>query len=245
MKDRYYSEFISQEFHEKISALRIAKGIKVFEQFEFIFVDSNECRCINVKENRLETIKINDEILTNITNIIVFTYGTYKNFHYTNTVYEFIGIFDIKGNESTINLGCIELNSIGLSHNYTHDKVDITDCNITILHNQFNEYLGRIISPIHKTLSSSLKDIYYCDIPHLGELCSLRKLDNKLTLDIGFNYVGSRTVWCFSSTLNKLKKIEQRISQNLEDTKFDPEITLKQEITFKIKSSEIQFDTNS
>ena len=70
MKDRYYSEFISEKFHEKISALRIAKEIQTFECFAFIFVNAYECKCKFVKENDLETTKIEDEALTNINNII-------------------------------------------------------------------------------------------------------------------------------------------------------------------------------
>ena len=126
MKDRYYSELLSEEFYKKISALRIAKGIECFKYFEFVFVNSNECECKNVSEKYLKTTKIDDDILGNITNIIVLGWGTWEKLGcrgdiYTNEKYSFIGIFDMEGNESTINLGYISLNSITLSQDYYYD----------------------------------------------------------------------------------------------------------------------------
>lgn len=230
MEVKYYSELISEEFYEKISALRIAKGIECFKYFEFVFVNSNECKCKNVCEKFLKTTKIDDEILCNITNIIVLGWGTWEKLGcrgdiFTNQKYTFIGIFDMEGNESTINIGCISLNSITLSPNFYFDTINVSSCNITILHNQFHEYLDRIISPIYKTLSSSLKN----------SIKPFFKLENKLTIDICPVYLCSSSVDHFQSTLDALKEIEQKISNHLEDTKFDPEIILK------IKSSEIQF----
>ena len=225
MKDRYYSEFISEEFYEKISALRIAKGIKPFEQFEFVFVNSNECKCKNVKENDLKTTKIDDDILAKITNIIVLGYGKWKNFSYINTSYTFIGIFDIKGNESIINIGSIALNSIKICQNYYFQATDIASCNVTISYNQFREYLDRVIAPIDKVVSSSINE-------SLGRVL---KLDIKLTMDINPFVSGNCLVDSFQFTLSRLKDFEQMLNRNMKNTKFDPEITLK------IKSSEIHF----
>lgn len=231
MEDKYYSEFISEEFYEKISALRIAKGIKCFEQFAFVFVNSNECKCKNVKENDLKTTKIDDDILANITNIIVLGYGHWKNLGYTNALYNFIGIFDTEGNESTINLGSIALNSIEISTNNYFQIVVISSCNITILHNQFYEYFNRVISPIYKMVSSSLDE------------CNGHRYTSKNLLNIDINPFTSvdLPVWNFQRTLDALKNFEQKLNKKLKDTKFDPEITLKPETILKIKSSEIQF----
>jgi hypothetical protein len=65
------------------------------------------------------------------------------------------------------------------------------------------------------------------------------EFDNKLTLDIsfekGFTRRGPRE---FGSILKDLKNFEQNLSKNLEKTDFNPEIT------FKIKSCELSFDTS-
>ena len=231
MSDKYYSEFISEEFYEKISALRIAKGIKCFEQFEFVFVNSKECECKNVKENNLKTTKVDDDILANITNIVVLGYGEWKNGPYNNVKYTFIGIFDMNGNESSINLGSIELNTISLCQNYWYQTKDVSSCNITISHKQFNNYLNKVSSPIFKTIYPSLEK-------HTGKCF---KQEIKLTMNIIPITNCNLPVWAFGTVLQALKWFEQSLNHNLEDTEFDPEITLKQEITFKIKSSEIQF----
>lgn len=231
MKDRYYSELISQEFYKKISDLRIEKDIKCFEQFEFIFVNSNECKCQNVPEKLLKIIKTSEDTLTNMTNIIVLGYGTWKNFSYTNEKYTFIGIFDMNGNESTIDLGSIELNSFEIRQDLYFQAIDITSCNITISWIHFREYLVRVITPIHNAICSSLDESFGRGFG----------LDIKLTMDINPFIHGNCPVRNFQSTLNHLKSFEQTLNHNFENTKFDPEITIKQEITFKIKSSEIQF----
>ena len=62
----------------------------------------------------------------------------------------------------------------------------------------------------------------------------------KLNIDFWSN-VRTYYVWDFQRVLTDLKEFEQKLSNHLMETEFDPEITLKQEITFKIKSSEIQF----
>ena len=232
MKDRYYSEFISEKFHEKISALRIAKEIQTFECFAFIFVNAHECKCKFIKEHDLKTTKIEDEALTNINNIIVLSYGKWINGSYTNSSYNFIGIFDKEGNESVINIGSIALNSIKIVTNYYFQKVVINSCNITILHNQFYEYLTPITSPIYKTISSATNE---CNGLYFKSESNI-----KLNIDFRSNFQ-TYYVWDFQRVLKDLKEFEQKLSNHLKDTKFDPEITLKQEITFKIKSSEIQF----
>lgn len=230
MKDRYYSEFISEDFYKKISALRIAKDIKDFEEFVFLFVNSNDCECKFIRENELTTKKINNDEFVNVTNIIVLGFGHWKNYHYENVRYSFIGIFDTEGKESTINLGCIILNSINISSDSYFQVADISSYNITILHNQFQEYLKQVTSPVHKTLYNSL------------EKCEGKcyEFENKLTLDISFDKGFTRRgPWAFGSILKDLKNFEQKLNSHLGDTDFNPEIT------FKIKSCELSFDTSS
>lgn len=231
MEDKYYSEFISEEFYNKISSLRLAKGIGCFERFEFVFVDSNNYKCKNVIENNLKTTKIDNDILENITNIIVFSYGKWTNYSYVNEKYSFIGIFDLKGNESTINLGSIELNSIVLKQDLYFQTIDITSCNITILHNQFYEYLNRVVSPIYKMISSSLKGY--------GGKCSYP--ENRLTMNILPSSYYNYPVWDFQLILDDLKTFGQELNNKLKDTIFDPEIAINSEMLLKIKSSKIQF----
>lgn len=219
MDDKYYSEFISEKFYEKISALRVAKGIGCFKRLEFVFVNSNKCKCKNVQENHLKLTKVEDDILANITNIVVLGYDEWRNFDYINSSYTFIGIFDLNGNESIIDLGSIALNSFGIKNN-SYFQIDmIYKCNVTISCNHFHEYLDRVITPIHKVVESFGHNL---------------NLDYKITMDISPPY-DSCKAFDFQSTLNYLKDFEQTLKNNMENTKFDPEISLK------IKSSEIQF----
>ena len=249
MEEKYYSEFISEEFYEKIAALRVAKGIKCFEYFYFIFVNANECKSKTVKEMDLETTKIDEDLLENITNIMVLSYGTWKNTYdnktYTNSTFAFIGIYDMKGNESPIKIGSIALNSINICSDGYFQTRRIGSCNITISHNQFDEYLKQVSSPIHETIWSLL---YVYDKVDLGqgirlEEFHLRNLSFKynLTMDIGFktSVCYNADILSFHQLLSAIKGFEQKLNNTLSDTKFDPEITIK------IKSSEIKFDTSS
>lgn len=230
MNERFYSELISEDFYKMISALRIVKGIKDFEEFVFLFVNSNDCECKFIKERDLTTKTINNDEFVKITNIVVLGFGHWKNFNYTNVHYSFIGIFDTEGKESTINIGHIMLNSIRITGDCYFQIRNITSYNITFVYDQFNEYLKQVTSPIQNTIRHSLKecgeDGYY-------------KLENKLTMDICLEPSSNLAVpWEFERILKNLSKFEQKLSSLLEDTDFDPEIS------FKIKSSELSFDAS-
>jgi hypothetical protein len=84
----------------------------------------------------------------------------------------------------------------------------------------------------------TIKTIYPSLEKHTGKCF---KQEIKLTMNIIPITNCNLPVWAFGTVLQALKWFEQSLNHNLEDTEFDPEITLKQEITFKIKSSEIQF----
>ena len=229
MNEKFYSEFISKDFHEKISALRIAKGIKdlKFKEFVFLFVNSNDCECKLIREKELTTRTINNDEIARITNIVVLVDGCWKNYHYINALWSFIGIFDTRGKETTINLGSITLNSIHISSSGRYNIDRFSGCNITISHNYFNEYLNLVSYPIYKTIHSLLNN----------RECRPYNFPNKITIDIDFlNF--KYDICDFQGLLNTLKEFEQKLNSHLGDTDFNPEIT------FKIKSCELSFDTS-
>ena len=229
MNEKFYSEFISEDFYKMISALRIVKGIKDFEEFVFLFVNSNDCECQFIKEKELKTKTINNNEFVKITNIVVLGFGHWENYNYKNVRYSFIGIFDTEGKESAINIGHIMLNSISISCNVYFQVLAITSYNITILYDQFHKYLKQVTSPIHNTLRHSVNE---CRGEHY-------KSETKLTMDICLEPSSNRCApWEFERILKNLKKFEQELSSHLEDTDFDPEIS------FKIKSSELSFDAS-
>ena len=90
MNEKFYSEFISEDFYKKISALRIAKDIKDFEEFVFLFVNSNDCECKLIREKELTTRTINNDEFARITNIVVLVDGCWKNYHYTKVPHSYI-----------------------------------------------------------------------------------------------------------------------------------------------------------
>ncbi len=230
MDEKFYSELISEDFYKMISALRIVKGIKDFEEFVFLFVNSDDCECKFIKESDLTTKTINNDEFVKITNIVVLCFGHWKNFNYKNVRYSFIGIFDTEGKESTINIGHIMLNSISIVCNAYFQVLEITSYNITFVYDQFNKYLKQVTSPIQNTIRHSLKECGGDD--YFG-------LKNKLTMDICLEPSSNRAVpWEFERILKNLRKFEQKLSSPLEDTDFDPEIS------FKIKSSELSFDAS-
>ena len=153
MTNKFYSELISEEFYEKISFLRKEKDLSSCNEFAFIFVNSNTYECKHILEKKLSSTEIGNDPFTNI---VVFGYSSNVNQGFFNQHYKFIGIFDMNGNESSIDLGTIALNSISTRYENYNTRL-ISGCNVTLFWTHFDKYMEKVLSPIENLISSSLK----------------------------------------------------------------------------------------
>lgn len=218
MDDKYYSELITEQLYSKITAIREAKGIidnpnRTVGQFTFIFVNTEKCTCKCIEEKELESTEIEYD---NFTNIIVFTNthtycSGFKNHHFI-----FIGIFDMKGNQSTIEYDSFQLNSITTGCiGYGYNSHDITSCNITILENPFCKYLREAIKPVRKAITSSLNKKWECD------WFDLEEYEFSVNIIIKDRYSIPED---FNDFLNYLNDVDKNYHNNLGKlTKFNPE----------------------
>ena len=206
MADLYYSEFINEKFYSKITTIRDAKGLKddllcKVDNFVFIFVDKENNTCKNVKENELETTIVEND---KFTNIVVFCDYCTRRGEYLNSHFLFIGIFDKKGNESTIELDSIVLNSVTIGCiGYGYDYQEITSCNITLLDNPFRNYLRKTIRPVKKAINSFLNNEWKCD--------SFEFEEEEFTIDV-YIKKSYRIPHCFEDFLSLIQKNTNKIS---------------------------------
>ena len=218
MDDKYYSELITERLYSNITAIREAKGIiddllRKVGQFIFIFVNTKKCTCKCIEENKLESIKNEHD---NLTNIIVFlNTHTYRSGYWNHNII-FIGIFDMKGNQSTIKFDSFELNSITTGCiGYGYDAEEITSCNITILENPFQDYLRKVIKPVRKAITSSLNNKWECD--------SLDLEEDEFSVNILIKE-SFRLPKGFNNFLNYLNDFDENYYDNLGKlSKFNPE----------------------
>lgn len=172
MNDKFYSELITEQLYSNIIAIKEAKDIidcllRKVGQFTFVFVNSKKHTCKYIEEKELETTIVERD---NFTNIIVFINTHVYRSGYWNHNITFIGIFDIKGNQSTIKFDSFELNSITTGCiGYGYDAEEITSCNITIFENPFQNYLRKVLKPVRKAITSSLNNKWECDSFDLEE----------------------------------------------------------------------------
>lgn len=213
----YYSEFINEKFYNKITTIRNAKGLKddllcKVDKFVFIFVDTENNTCKDVKENELETTIIENDKFTNI--VVFCRYHVYRS-GYWNEHFSFIGIFDKKGNESTIELDSIALNSVTTGCiGYGYNCQEITSCNVTLLNNPFRRYLRETIRPVKKAIDSFLYNEWKCDSFELEEELSIN-------IYIKESY---RIPCCFEDFLIHLKDIDKKYNDRFGVLyKFNPE----------------------
>ena len=218
MAEIYCSEFINEKFYSKIISIRNAKVLKddlLFRlgEFVFIFIDVKNDKCKNVRECELgTTILENDKF----TNIVVFCGYETKHGVYWNSHFSFIGIFDKKGNKSTIEFDSIALNSVTIGCiGYGYDAQEIKSCNITLLNNPFRNYLRKAIQPVKKAINSFLDNKWECDSFELEEE------EFTINIDIRESY---RIPHCFEDFLIFLKGFDEKYNDGFGVfSKFNPE----------------------
>lgn len=218
MANVYYSEFINEKFYNKITTIRNAKGLKddllcKVDKFVFIFVDTENNTCKDIKENELETTIVENDKFTNI--VVFCKYHVYRS-GYWNEHFSFIGIFDKKGNESTIELDSIALNSVTTGCiGYGYNCQEITSCNVTLLNNPFRRYLRETIRPVKKAINSFLNNEWKCDSFELEE--------EEFTIDV-YIKKSYRIPHCFEDFLSNLKDFDEKYNDVFGGfSKFNPE----------------------
>lgn len=148
-----FADMVSDDFLYRIS--RLKEEYKKENQYEIvlILVNSSNKECIIVEEKDLD-----NEIQERFDRIVLLL--KHKSFYcgFTNTHFDFIGIFNKNNKESMIEYETIAIKKINFDLLHTYNSRYIKSSELVFIYNPFSSYLKKVVSPIKKSIKRALPE---------------------------------------------------------------------------------------